>query len=137
MPYRNLYCRIRTSLIAPYYSEATLSGATELIPCYLGGFLTGMILVYEGGHQRALGQVRLDALTTSIRLNPSTPVTLQFTLTDKLLPSLWGVSSDPKAHGVRLIGSGMLKWWWLARRCWIILDEQPSPRLRTAYNRRE
>lgn len=82
---------------------------------------------YEGGRQRALGEVRLDALTSFIRVDPGLPAGLRFTLKKGCLLYVSAISQGSPSKTIKLYGTGVVRWWWSSRQCHVTLDDQHSP----------
>lgn len=119
--------KVLTSLETFFYSEASLLGVVELSPCYSCHAIKGVILKYQDGRQRAVGEIRLDALTTPIRVDPSSPARLRFKLENQRFPYVSEISQESDVEGIRLFSPGLLRWWWSSRQCQVTVGDQRSP----------
>ncbi|KAI1207663.1 uncharacterized protein F4807DRAFT_434089 [Annulohypoxylon truncatum] len=122
-----------TSIEDYFYTSAVLDNVVEVTPCRTvqSGVwaITGILLSYANGYQIAVGQVRLDHLSPTMRVLPSQKMTFTFSAVNGY-PYLASIHSAPpmcSETDMEICWHGSLEWWFSRRQCKIYHNGQASP----------
>lgn len=126
-----------TSLENYFYSVASLHNVVEVMPCCLKtaniSVIIGLLLRYIDGDQTSVGEVRLDLLADSIRVDQSEKMILGFSSVDGF-PYVASVHFSHVDRGQSILldvhWTGYLEWWFSRRQCKIYHNGQASPATR-------